>query len=87
MSPTGGKNRALSCNISVIQMIFPALGSEKPMSDTLIAGGALLVASIALVMSVVSNLRGYSLQQRMLDLERRMGKETGPGRAAQPREE
>lgn len=49
------------------------------MSDSLIAGGALLVASIALVMSVVSNLRGYSLHQRMLDLERRMGKETGPG--------
>lgn len=42
------------------------------MSDTLIAGGALLTAAIALVMSVVSNVRGYSLHQRMLDLERRM---------------
>jgi len=44
------------------------------MSDTLIAGGALLVASIALIMSVVSNVRGYSLHQRMLDLERRLKK-------------
>ena len=42
------------------------------MSDTLIAGGALLIASIALIMSVVSNVRGYSLHQRMLDLERRL---------------
>ena len=44
------------------------------MSDTLIAGGALLVAAIALITSVVSNVRGYSLHQRMLDLERRFGK-------------
>ena len=44
-------------------------------AGTVIAGGALLVAFIALVMSVVSNLRGYSLQQRMLDLERRLGRE------------
>ena len=47
------------------------------MSDTLIAGGALLVAAIALIMSVVSNVRGYSLHQRMLDLERRMKKADG----------
>ncbi len=47
------------------------------MSDTLIAGGALLVASVALVMSVVSNVRGYSLHQRMLDLERRVKKVDG----------
>jgi hypothetical protein len=40
----------------------------------MIAGGALLVASIALIMSVVSNVRGYSLHQRMLDLERRAKK-------------
>jgi hypothetical protein len=44
------------------------------MSVALIAGGALLVSFIALVMSVVSNFRGYSLHQRMLDLERRVGK-------------
>ena len=44
------------------------------MSAALIAGGALLVSFIALVMSVVSNFRGYSLHQRMLDLERRLGK-------------
>jgi len=44
------------------------------MSAALIAGGALLVAAIALVMSVVSNVRGYSLHQRMLDLERRLRK-------------
>jgi hypothetical protein len=48
------------------------------MSDALIAGGALLVSSIALVMSVVANLRSYSMHQRMLDLERRLGKEAGP---------
>lgn len=49
------------------------------MSATMIAGGALLVASIALIMSVVSNVRGYSLHQRMLDLERRLRKdEAGP---------
>ncbi|MBT8478774.1 MAG: hypothetical protein KJO06_07655 [Gemmatimonadetes bacterium] len=47
------------------------------MSDTMIAGGALLIASIALVMSVVSNVRGYSLHQRMLDLERRVKKMNG----------
>jgi hypothetical protein len=47
------------------------------MSDTLIAGGALIVAAIALVMSVVSNVRGYSVHQRMLDLERRMKKADG----------
>jgi len=47
------------------------------MSDTLIAGGALLVSFVALVMAVVSNIRGYSLQQRMLDLERRSGKKGG----------
>jgi len=54
------------------------------MSATLIAGGALLVAAIALVMSVVSNVRGYSLHQRMLDLERRVRKMDGdaPGREA-----
>jgi len=44
-------------------------------AGTVIAGGALLVAFIALVMSVVSNLRSYSLHQRMLDLERRLGRE------------
>jgi hypothetical protein len=49
------------------------------MSETMIAGGALLVASIALVMSVVSNVRGYSLHQRMLDLERRLKKGDGSG--------
>lgn len=49
------------------------------MSATMIAGGALLVASIALIMSVASNVRGYSLHQRMLDLERRLRKdEAGP---------
>jgi hypothetical protein len=42
------------------------------MSGTLIAGGALLISAIALVMAVVSNVRGYSLHQRMLDLERRV---------------
>jgi hypothetical protein len=41
----------------------------------------MIVAAIALVMSVVSNVRGYSLHQRMLDLERSMKKmETGKGR-------
>ena len=50
------------------------------MSETLIAGGALLISAIALVMAVVSNVRGYSLHQRMLDLERRVKKLTeGPG--------
>jgi hypothetical protein len=49
------------------------------MSDTLIAGGALLVAAVALVLSVVSNVRGYSLHQRMLDLERRVRKLTEQG--------
>lgn len=44
------------------------------MSATLIAGGALLVSFIALVLSVASNVRSYSLHQRMLDLERRLGK-------------
>ncbi len=56
------------------------------MSATMIAGGALLVASIALIMSVVSNVRGYSLHQRMLDLERRAKKWDGgvssPGTSA-----
>ncbi|MCK5448810.1 MAG: hypothetical protein KAI98_05045 [Gemmatimonadetes bacterium] len=49
------------------------------MSDTLIAGGALLVACIALIMSVVSNVRSYSIHQRMLNLERRLGRKTGTG--------
>ena len=44
---------------------------------TLIAGGALLVSFVALALSVASNMRGYSLQQRMLDLERRLGREDG----------
>jgi len=44
-------------------------------AGTLIAGGALLVSFVALVLSVASNVRGYSLQQRMLDLERRIGRE------------
>ena len=44
-------------------------------AGTLIAGGALLVSFVALVLSVASNVRGYSLQQRMLDLERRLGRE------------
>ena len=44
-------------------------------AGTLIAGGALLVSFVALMLSVVSNLRGYSLHQRMLDLERRVGRE------------
>jgi hypothetical protein len=44
-------------------------------AETLIAGGALLVSFVALVLSVASNVRGYSLQQRMLDLERRLGRE------------
>jgi hypothetical protein len=48
----------------------------------MIAGGALLVASIALIMSVVSNVRGYSLHQRMLDLERRA--KTWNGTASRP---
>jgi hypothetical protein len=52
----------------------------------MIAGGALLVASIALLMSVMSNVRGYSLHQRMLDLERRAKKWDGgvssPGASA-----
>lgn len=56
------------------------------MSATMIAGGALLVASVALIMSVVSNVRGYSLHQRMLDLERRAKKWDGdassPGTSA-----
>lgn len=47
------------------------------MSATMIAGGALLVAFIALIMSVVANLRSYSMHQRMLDLERRFGKLSG----------
>jgi hypothetical protein len=47
------------------------------MSDALIEGGAQLVSFIALVMSVVANLRSYSMHQRMLDLERRLGKESG----------
>ena len=47
------------------------------MSATMIAGGALLVAFIALTMSVVANLRSYSMHQRMLDLERRLGKLSG----------
>ena len=38
---------------------------------------------IALILSVVSNVRGYSLHQRMLDLERRAkkwdGGPSGPG--------
>lgn len=42
---------------------------------SLIAGGALLVSFVALLLSVASNVRGYSLQQRMLDLERRLGRE------------
>ena len=41
----------------------------------LIAGGALLVSFVALVLSVASNVRGYSIQQRMLALERRLGRE------------
>ena len=48
------------------------------MSDALIAGGALLVSFVALVLSVVSNVRGYSLHQRMLDLERKLGKLSRP---------
>jgi hypothetical protein len=44
------------------------------MSATLIAGGALLVSFVALVLAVVSNFRGYSLHQRQLDLERRMSR-------------
>ena len=43
-------------------------------AGTVIAGGALLVSFVALVLSVASNVRGYSLQQRMLDLERRFGR-------------
>ena len=57
--------------------MYLQLGSEGPMSDALIAGGALLVSFVALVMSVVSNLRGYSLHQRMLDLERRLARVAG----------
>jgi len=50
-------------------------------AGTLIAGGALLVSFVALLLSVVSNLRGYSLHQRMLDLERRLGRkeDSSPG--------
>ena len=51
------------------------------MSDALIAGGALLVSFVALVLSVVSNLRSYSLHQRMLDLERQFGKLSRAGAA------
>jgi hypothetical protein len=74
----GGKNRAFSCYVVDISVDSPVLGSEEPMSDALIAGGALLVSSIALVMSVIANLRSYSMHQRMLDLERRLGKEAVP---------
>lgn len=42
------------------------------MSSTLISGGALLVSLVALVLAVVSNLRGYSMHQRQLDVERRL---------------
>jgi hypothetical protein len=48
------------------------------MSEALIAGGALLVSFIAMVLAVVSNVRGYSLHQRMLDLERKVAKLTRP---------
>ena len=51
-------------------------------AGTVIAGGALLVSFVALVLSVASNVRGYSLQQRMLDLERRFGRadeDSSPG--------
>ena len=44
------------------------------MSSTLIAGGALIVAFVALILSVVSNVRGYSVHQRQLDLERRLNR-------------
>lgn len=44
------------------------------MSSTLIAGGALLVSFVALVLAVTSNVRGYSIHQRQLDLERRLEK-------------
>ena len=44
------------------------------MSSTLIAGGALLVSFVALILSVASNVRGYSVHQRQLNLERMMQK-------------
>jgi hypothetical protein len=44
------------------------------MSSTLISGGALLVSLVALVLAVVSNVRGYSLHQRQLDVERKVSR-------------
>ena len=73
MCPKGGMNRVVSRNVLITWASPRGLSSEEPMSATMIAGGALLVAFIALIMSVVANLRSYSMHQRMLDLERRLG--------------
>ncbi len=44
---------------------------------TLISGGALVVSMVALTLAVISNIRGYSLHQRQLDVERRMDRLEG----------
>jgi len=43
-------------------------------SATLISAGALIISLIAMLLAVVSNLRGHSLHQRQLDVERRMSR-------------
>jgi hypothetical protein len=46
-------------------------------SGILISGGSLIISLIAMLLAVVSNLRGHSLHQRQLDVERRMDRLEG----------